>query len=95
MYRATLLLAMLPFTANATGRMTCESGDPAAWQPKEAVEEKLTAEGWSVRFIKEDGGCWEVYGTTPEGDRVEAYVDPLTTETLLIAQRGKILFRKE
>jgi len=50
---------------------------------------------WQVRRMKEDGGCWEVYGTTPEGQRVEGYFHPITGETLLLNQRGTVIFRKE
>lgn len=82
-------------SAHATGMMECESGDPATWQPAEALTEKLLAEGWQVRKTKVDEGCYEVYGTTPEGDRVEAYFDPHTLETLLVSRRGEILFRKD
>ena len=42
-----------------------------------------------------DGGCHEVYGTTPEGDRVEAYFDPLTFEKPLVSRRGEVLFRAD
>lgn len=79
--------------ANATGRLTCEEVDRAKWLTEDAMTKKLTAQGWKVRFMKEDGGCWEVYGTTPDGKRVEAYFHPATGEKLLVGQRGKILFR--
>jgi hypothetical protein len=59
-----------------------------------ALEEKITVEGWKVRKIKVDEGCYEVYGTTPEDQRVEAYFDSLALEKLPVARRGEILFRK-
>lgn len=82
-------------TASATGSMSCDSGDAALWQSQEALKEKIIAEGWQVRKVKVDGGCYEVYGTTPEGDRVEAYFDPLSLEKLLVSRRGEVLFKKE
>ena len=93
--RAICLAAALASasTAYATGAMTCDSGDPAGWQPQPALEEKLVAEGWQVRRIKVDGNCYEAYGTTPEGDRVEAYFHPVSLETLLVSRRGEVLFR--
>ncbi len=94
----TLTLAgMLLAAANtyATGSMTCDSGDSSTWQSKEALQEKILAEGWKVRKVKVDGGCYEVYGTTPEGDRVEAYFDPISLEKLLVSRRGTVLFKKE
>ena len=87
--------ALLPGAARATGLLTCDSGDPSQWITQEVLAERLTAQGWQVRFIKEDGGCWEVYGTTPEGDRAEAYFHPVTGEKLLVSQRGRILFRAD
>ncbi len=89
---ALALFATSP--ALATGLYSCDSGDRSGWQPVDALETKMLAEGWQVRRIKEDGGCYEAYGTTPEGDRVEAYFDPVTLEVLLIARRGQILFQK-
>ena len=87
--------ALVPVVAGATGLLTCESGDPSKWITEEAMAEQLTAKGWQIRFIKEDGGCWEVYGTTPEGQRAEAYFHPVTGEKLLVSQRGRILFRAD
>ncbi|MBX2837394.1 MAG: PepSY domain-containing protein [Gammaproteobacteria bacterium] len=92
---ATIALILVPLHSQATGRMKCDTIDKADWLSESALEEKLVAQGWQVRRMKEDGGCWEVYGTTPEGERVEAYFHPATGEKLLVARRGKILFRAE
>ena len=89
------LLCTIPLTGLATGKLTCDSGDPSTWQSQDALKEKLIGEGWSIRKTKVDGGCYELYGTTPEGDRAEAYFDPITFEKLLVHQRGRVLFRKE
>lgn len=78
----------------ATGKMTCDSGDESTWQTMQALKEKITTAGWQVRKVKVDGGCYEVYGTTPEGDRVEAYFDPVSLEKLLVSRRGQVLFKK-
>ena len=80
--------------AHATGRMTCKSGDPATWKSQEQLIEKIKSEGWQVRRIKVDGRCYEVYGTTPDGNHVEAYFHPVTLEKLLVSRRGQVLFRK-
>lgn len=90
-----ILLAISCFGAvNATGLHSCDSGDTSDWQSMESLKNKLVEDGWKVRKIKEDGGCYEVYGTTPEGQRGEAYFHPETFELELIARRGTILFRK-
>lgn len=87
------VMAFSPTASHATGRMTCETIEKSRWLTEDALTKKLTGEGWSVRRMKEDGGCWEVYGTDPDGKRVEAYFHPATGEKLLVSQRGKILFR--
>ena len=81
--------------ASATGMMSCDAGSESGWQEKSSLQEKLESEGWQVRKVKVDEGCYEVYGTTPEGQRVEAYFDPVSLEKLLVARRGQILFKKE
>lgn len=88
-----LIAAATP--AGATGIYTCDSGDRSSWKPTSKLIEKVKAEGWRVRRVKEDGGCYELYGTTPEGLRVEAYFHPVTLEKHLVARRGTVLFRKD
>ncbi len=81
--------------AQATGQMACDSGEQSQWQSRQVLEESLAVQGWQVRRSKVDGGCYEVYGTTPEGDRVEAYFHPVTLAKLLVSRRGEILFRAD
>lgn len=57
---------------------TCDSGDKAGWQSTEVLQKQLTDKGWTVRRIKEDGGCYEVYALNEKGERVEAYFHPVT-----------------
>jgi hypothetical protein len=90
------LVVFLSGTVQASGLYECEAIDKSQWLSEEQLTQQLLDQGWQeVRRMKPDGGCWEVYGTTPDGKRVEGYFDPVTGEQLLIAQRGSILFRKE
>lgn len=92
---AFIAAAVTPATpAYATGAVTCKAGPPAGWKSRADLEAKLKKEGWTIKKSKVDGGCYEVYGTTPEGARVEAYFHPVTLEKLYLSQRGKVLFRK-
>lgn len=70
------LLAATP--GYATGLATCDSGDKSTWQATSVLEKQLTADGWTVRRIKEDGGCYEVYALNPKGERGEYYFHPVT-----------------
>ena len=82
-FAACLALLLAPALAHATGLATCESGPKSSWQPPEKLEKQLVdKEGWKIRRIKEDGGCYEVYATDKNGDRVNAYYHPVTLELL-------------
>ena len=94
-FGSVLLLTAATLEASATGRYTCDSGDRDTWKTMEQLKAKMVADGWTVRRIKEDGNCYEAYGTSPEGERVEAYFHPVTLELHLKARRGQILYRKE
>ncbi|HVM21864.1 MAG TPA: PepSY domain-containing protein [Sphingomicrobium sp.] len=87
---AAAALAAAP--ASATGKMTCDA-PKAQWKSIEALEAQLQKQGWTVRKSKVDGGCYEVYGTDPEGNRVEAYFHPVSFKKLLVSRRGEIIFR--
>jgi hypothetical protein len=87
-------MALVSVPASATGAIKCKAGPVASWKSQDVLKAQLAKEGWTVRKSKVDGGCYEVYGTTPEGDRVEAYFHPVTLEKLYVARRGEVLFRK-
>ena len=91
---AMFATAALAAPASATGVIKCNAGPESGWKSSDALKAKLIKEGWKVRLVKPDGGCYEVYGTTPEGDRVEAYFHPVTLEKLYVGRRGEVLFRK-
>ncbi|AKR56969.1 hypothetical protein GCM10011321_41150 [Youhaiella tibetensis] len=50
------------------------------WQPEEALTAKLTSEGWTVRQIKKDKGCYEAYAVKTDGTRMESLFDPATLD---------------
>ncbi len=74
----TLITLLMAPNANATGLATCDSEPRSQWQAQAELEKKLTEQGWKIRRIKEDGGCYEVYALNEKGERVEAYFHPHT-----------------
>mgnify|MGYP003396022531 CR=1 FL=1 len=82
---AAAMVAMPAQVANATGLATCDSGSPDTWQSQATLTAKLKKEGWDVRNVKVDGGCYEVYALDSKGERVEAYFHPVTLERVEIA----------
>lgn len=47
-------------------------------QPIESLQSKLESEGWEIKKLKVDDGCYEAYAINAEGQKVEAYFDPQT-----------------
>ena len=89
---AALSLGVAAAPAAATGKMTC-SAPQKSWKSMASLETKLKKDGWEVRKSKVDGGCYEVYGTDPQGRRVEAYFHPVSFKLLLSSRRGEVLYR--
>lgn len=54
----------------------------AEWQPRAAVARLAEENGWSVRRIKIDDGCYEIDGQDVEGRRIEVTVHPSTLEVI-------------
>lgn len=86
---ATLVIALAGMNAGATGLATCDSGPAALWQPKETLSKRLAEQGWKVRQIKVDGGCYEVYALDANGARVEAYFHPVTLAAVPLPSKKK------
>lgn len=89
-YSLSALAAMAVLASPAalsTGLATCDSGPQESWQPQAKLEKLLTDGGWTVRRIKIDGGCYEVYALDEKGARVEAYFHPRTLERVATSQR--------
>ncbi|MEN9538817.1 MAG: hypothetical protein RLZZ126_1052 [Pseudomonadota bacterium] len=72
------LLASMAMHAGATGLANCESGPKSGWQPVEKLEAQLKEKGYTVRRIKEDGGCYEAYVLDDKNQRAELYFHPVT-----------------
>ncbi len=83
MKRTSLALAaffsLAAGNALAHGAFKCDV-PKAEWKPQMELQRKLTAEGWKVRQVKVDNGCYEVYGFDNNGKRIEIYFNPKTFE---------------
>jgi len=54
----------------------------ADWQPRDAVARLAGENGWTVRRIKIDDGCYEIDGRDAEGRRIEVTVHPATLQVI-------------
>jgi len=48
------------------------------WQPREAVRKFAAEQGWDLRRIRIDDGCYEVIGRDAEGRAIEVKLNPAT-----------------
>jgi len=75
--------AIAPAFADDDGE--CPESTPAdQWMSEAKVKEVAAAQGWTVKGIKQEDGCWEVKGTDAGGKRIEAYLHPTTGEVVKI-----------
>ncbi len=51
-------------------------------QGKDALKVQLEKDGWAVKQIKDDKGCYEAYATKTDGTRMENLFDPETLKML-------------
>ncbi len=76
------ILAVLPAGAALAGD-DCRV-PMADWQPREAVMQLAERQGWSVREIEIDDGCYEIEGQDTDGRDIEVKLDPATLAVIEI-----------
>ena len=81
-------LTMLAFLLVLPAGMAIADDDCLApmadWQPREAVVRLADENGWTIRRIKSDDGCYEIDGTDAEGRHIEVKVHPATLQVIEI-----------
>ncbi len=48
------------------------------WQSREAVRSWAESQGWNIRRLKIDDGCYEIKGYDQAGHEIEVKIDPAT-----------------
>ncbi len=74
---AAILSGALASPAAMAGEDDCKV-PMAQWQPREAVEQMAKAQGWTVRRLKVDDGCYQIRGIDENGRPFKAKIDPAT-----------------
>jgi hypothetical protein len=67
----------------------CSKSPKDKWQTKSTLEKKLADEGFKVRQIKTEGGCYEVYATDKSGKRANMAYNAETLDKLENAEAGE------
>ncbi len=68
---------------------TCSTSPQSSWQPQSSLETQLKSEGLTVRQIKVENGCYEVYATDSAGKRLNLAYNAETLEQLDNAEAGE------
>ena len=63
----------------------CDSGPVSEWKTQEEAKAVVLDEGYEVRKIKVEGGCYEFYATK-DGKKMEVFVNPATLEIVKVKQ---------
>ena len=90
MPRSTLfaLIAVVGLAAGPALAADRCSVPKAEWQPREALQKKLETQGWTIKRMDTEDGCYEVYALDQQGRRVEAYFNPKTLEPVSTKVEG-------
>lgn len=83
----------VPGAALAHGNVTCNSGPKEHWKSMDELKAHLVHLGWKISKAHPNKDCYEVYGITPEGDKVESFWHPVTLEKKLVLRRGEVLYK--
>ncbi len=59
------------------------------WQSREAVRQMAVRQGWQIRRLKIDDGCYEIRGTDAQGRAFKAKIDPATLKVLKMKERDR------
>ena len=87
LFTITGLAVVLAGPAFAAGK--CSTAPKDQWQSKSTLESKLAADGFKVRQIKVESGCYEVYATDKDGKRANMAFNAQTLEKLENAEAGE------
>ncbi|MGI9452872.1 MAG: PepSY domain-containing protein [Geminicoccaceae bacterium] len=62
---------------------TCTTMPASQWLTEAEMKAKIGASGYAIDvFKKTKGNCYEIYGRTEDGRRVEVYYHPITGDVV-------------
>jgi hypothetical protein len=87
----TIALAGLAIlmTGPAMAAGTCTTAPQAQWQSQATLTQQLKTKGLSVRQIKVEKGCYEVYATDTSGKHINIAFNAQTLQQLNNAEAGE------
>ena len=92
MIRPTTLAALLVLAAApamAADAVTCSKADPSKFQPQQTLIDQLKATGITVKQIKVEKGCYEVYALDKAGKKVNSAYNAETLQPVANVEAGE------
>ena len=75
---AIWLMSSLCSASAAFAAADCKAYPKEEWASEDTLKEAMEAEGYVIKKFKIDGNCYEIYGRSKEGKKVEIYFDMKT-----------------
>ncbi len=83
-------MADIRLTGNAVVRqLRVSTADSSKFQPKTKLEDQLKAQGLTVKQIKTENGCYEVYAVDKAGKKVNTAYNAETLQQVDNAEAGE------
>jgi len=91
MYRTISLAALVVVMvgSSAFAAATCSKATADKFRPQADLQKQLVGEGLTVRQIKVENGCYEVYAVDKAGKKMNAAYNAETFEKLANAEAGE------
>jgi hypothetical protein len=80
----SILVSTSAFAANE-----CSKAPASKFQPKTTLEDQLKAQGLTVRQIKTESGCYEVYAIDKNGKKINEAFNAETLKKVGNAEAGE------
>jgi hypothetical protein len=91
MYRAftSIALAVLMTSSAFAAGASCTTAPAAQFKPKSELEAVLKADGLTMKKLKVEKGCYEVYATDKDGKKVNVAYNAETLEKVGNPEAGE------
>ena len=83
------ILVLITGPAFAADAATCSTSDPSKFQPQQTLIDQLKTQGITVKQVKVEKGCYEVYGLDNAGKKVNTAYNAETLKQVANAEAGE------
>jgi hypothetical protein len=91
MLRTIVIAAALVATAAPAfaADAACSTADPSKFAPQSKLEDLLKTQGLTIRQIKTENGCYEVYAVDAAGKKINAAYNAETLDKVANPEAGE------